>query len=108
VFWNHNGSGNNEEKIKMNSLNSKQLHKHAIPVIVLVVGLFMISALALSNDINSNNSVPKGLFTRVVHVKFSANWLAKVTLQDSTADGYTNIGQASQTAARVLESSSVQ
>jgi hypothetical protein len=75
-------------------INSKRLHKHALPVVMLLVGLTIISAIAFGNT--NNNAVGRGLVTRVIHVKLYGTGLAKITLaapQPRTEPNFNHVGQ---------------
>ena len=77
-------------------INSKQLHKHAMPVVMLLVGLMIVATLAFGN---TDSGVGRGLGTRVIHVKLSGSGLAKITLTAPKPPTTPNLNHVGQTAA---------
>lgn len=77
------------------TMQTKELHHHATPIIVLTVGLFLLSVLALSQLLigagaRSNNSLVMDLSERLLTIKPSSNGLLKITRYQA---GQTNADQ---------------
>jgi len=81
-------------------VKTKQLHKHAMPVVMLLVGLMIVSAIAFGGT--DNNAVGHGLVTRVIHIKLSSSGLAKITLTAPKPPTIPNLNDVGQTAAENL------
>jgi len=60
----------------------KQLHKHALPIIMMSLAVIVLSAAAMLNGYTTGqpNAVARGLVTQVVHIKPAHNGLVKFTL----------------------------
>jgi hypothetical protein len=69
----------------------KQLLKHTLPVLMIIIMLFAVSTVMLGGqgalDLNQaqNSALARGLVTRVFRVRPTANGLAKITLNNSAA-----------------------
>lgn len=65
---------------------SKQLHKHSLPIVMVAFALVVLSVALLDRAGGSNitdaDAIARGLVTHVVHVQPTANGLAQVTLGD--------------------------
>jgi hypothetical protein len=65
---------------------SKQLHKHSLPIVVIVLALLVLSAAVFSRfrtgNLTAADAVAAGLVTHVVHVQPTTDGLAQVTLGD--------------------------
>lgn len=79
----------------MEIINSKNLHKHAVPVVILLTGLLIVSTMALYGS--STTAVARGLTTRVIDIKPSSKGLANVSLRQTETPPL-NLNQAGQTA----------
>jgi len=66
-------------------VSPKQLHKHAIPVVMVMMILLILPAAALTNN-PAENSLAKGLVTRVINVRLTNNGLVDVSLNDPATD----------------------
>lgn len=70
------GNGNND-------MNTKQLHKHSVPVVLLSVGLLLVSVLGMSQLIlssgHSNNNLSQLLSERLFNIQPSANGLFRIS-----------------------------
>jgi hypothetical protein len=74
----------------------KQLHRHAIPIVMITTALLALSALAFSSynadSLNTETALARGLVTRVLHVTPAPNGLAKFTLDPSPTTS--NVGSS--------------
>jgi hypothetical protein len=59
---------------------SKQLHRHALPVVLVILCLLALAIVSLLPGSKSDSSLAKALFTRTIHIKPKANGLAGVSL----------------------------
>lgn len=80
------------------STSRKQLHKHAVPIVMITMGLLTLSVLTLGHyhlaNMNSGVTLARGLVAPVLHVKPIAKGLTHFTL-DSSATTLTNVGVSS-------------
>ncbi len=72
--------------------NSKQLHKHAVPV-ALVVMIMLVAASGYGHD----------LFKRVIKIQPSANGLARITVEKTASPKLSDANQAGRTASLTVE-----
>lgn len=84
------------------SHQSKQLHRHAVPVGLVLLVLLTVSAVLMivyPSGPTSSSSLTRGLVTQVIHVQRAPNGLAKVTTeknQPAANSNFNDIGRAAQ------------
>jgi hypothetical protein len=93
----------------------KQLRKHAVPVLMVILALLMLPAAQLisnNSNIHSGTVMARDLIARTVHIRPTSNGLAKITLNDPTSvtsgqsagsNFQTGLGQVGRTAQLTLE-----
>jgi hypothetical protein len=81
---------------------SKQLHKHAAPVALLLTGVITLAVVAITNytsqGLATETTLVRALFTRVLDVKPSTNGLASVSRHQEKPAGTSNLEQVGQSA----------
>jgi hypothetical protein len=81
----------------------KRITHHAVPVVMVVFGLFAVLALAFSQLANLPDSLAlNSLTARVVDVKPSANGLAKVEVRDASLTHNVNSANDTGRAAQLM------
>jgi len=63
-------------------IGSKQLHRHILPVVALLLVVLTVSAVSYGN----RQLIGRNLFKRVVRVQPTTNGLAKITVDNPKAD----------------------
>jgi hypothetical protein len=83
---------------------SKKLHKHAVPVVVALLGLLIVSGVAWygNSNLGTEKLVARSLVTRVVHVQTGNHGLARFSLHGDAAPAAASLDQSGQTAAQSL------
>jgi len=85
-------------------VTSKHLHKHALPVVMLLLAFGLISAACYGYFAqmgpNGQAELARGFVSQVVHIRPSANGLAHVTIgtdqSQATIDQAQNAGQSAE------------
>ena len=84
---------------------SKRLHRHAVPVVVAVGLLMVVSIIAIGNHKISTETAGRALVARPLRVTPTPNGLSKITASQPRAADFTgepSIGQAGRTASLLL------
>ena len=71
-------------------MNSKNLHKHAVPVVLVGVALLLVVGVLGSQTFNAHNEVATSLLSPVVTLSPKSNGLAEVRLKDGDSNGAVN------------------
>lgn len=82
----------------------KQLHKHAAPIVLLLLALFTMTAVTLdalqSGSVSTEIALGRSLVTQVLHVQPTANGLVKITTGNAGISTLTpdinQVGQGTQ------------
>jgi hypothetical protein len=80
---------------------SKQLHKPALPIALLLIGLFIVSTLALTRIQPTN--ITRALTTGIFRIKPASNGLAHISLETSQSSTSPNLDQAGRSASLTFE-----
>jgi hypothetical protein len=84
-------------------VGSKQLHKHALPVVALLLVVLAVSAVSFGNS----QLIGRNLFKRIIRVQPTTNGLAKITVNNPNIDKPVtmkpDISQAGQAAVLAIE-----
>lgn len=65
----------------MEMSRSKRLGRHALPVIMIMAVMTLVSVVALSSHDNALGALGRGLVSRVIHITPSTNGWAEVSLE---------------------------
>lgn len=82
-------------------MNTKQLHQHSVPIVVLSVGLFLASVLGVSQLLvsvgpHSQNSLVQLFSERLLTIHPTSNGLFKISRYESS-DAQTDVSAVTQT-----------
>jgi hypothetical protein len=79
-------------------ITSKRLHKHALSLAAVLIGVFIVSAMLISL---TSSSVSQGLVAQIMHIQPGSNGVAHVSFESSQVP----VGDAGQQAGQTAQHS---